>query len=116
MTDGSMRLPAIGDWDRRAFLQLVGSAAAAGAAPAAARQPSNILDMSAVALSTAILVTLSGCPALAVPAGFGPGKLPIGLQIIAPVHQELACLTMGAAYEAAGSWTNLAPPLAAVGR
>lgn len=58
------------------------------------------------------LVTLSGCPALAVPAGFGGGKLPIGLQIIVPVHQELACLTMGAAYEAAAGWTRLVPPLA----
>jgi amidase len=45
------------------------------------------------------LVTMSGCPALAAPAGFGPEGLPMGLQIIAPVHQELACLQLAFAYE-----------------
>ncbi len=47
------------------------------------------------------LVTLSGCPALAVPAGFNPGGLPMGVQIVAPVHGEAACLAAAAAYEAA---------------
>ena len=47
------------------------------------------------------LITMSGCPALAVPAGFGPEATPIGLQIVAPVHHELACLKLAAAYEAA---------------
>jgi amidase len=56
------------------------------------------------------LVTLAGCPSLAVPAGIAPGNLPIGLQIIAPVHQELSCLKMGAAYEAAARWPKR-PPL-----
>jgi amidase len=58
------------------------------------------------------LVTMSGAPSLAVPAGFGPQGLPIGLQIVAPVHQELGCLRLGAAYEAAsGGWTKRLPPL-----
>jgi amidase len=56
------------------------------------------------------LVTLTGCPSLAVPAGFGPGGTPIGLQIIAPIHQEMAALRMGAAYEAATGWTAKRPP------
>ncbi|MFL5296802.1 MAG: amidase [Phenylobacterium sp.] len=47
------------------------------------------------------LVTMSGCPSLAVPAGFGPGGLPMGIQIIAPVRHEMACLSLAAAYEAA---------------
>jgi amidase len=47
------------------------------------------------------LITLSGCPALAVPAGLGPGGLPIGFQIVARVHQETACLRLAAAFEAA---------------
>ena len=47
------------------------------------------------------LVTMAGCPALAMPAGFGPAGLPIGFQIIAPVHREMACLKLAAAYEAA---------------
>jgi amidase len=47
------------------------------------------------------LVTLSGCPALAAPAGFSAGGLPMGLQIVAPVHQELRCLQLAAAFEEA---------------
>jgi amidase len=58
------------------------------------------------------LVTMSGCPSLAVPAGFGPQGLPIGIQIVAPWHQELACLKLGAAYEvASGGWAKQLPPL-----
>ena len=58
------------------------------------------------------LVTMAGCPALAVPAGFSAKGLPIGVQIVAPVHQELACLQLGAAYEAAGpDWMKRMPPL-----
>ena len=56
------------------------------------------------------LVTLTGCPALAVPAGVALGNLPIGLQIIAPVHRELACLELGEAYEAASGIIDRAPP------
>jgi amidase len=60
------------------------------------------------------LVTMSGCPSLAMPAGFGPEGLPIGLQIIAPVHAEMACLKLGAAFEAAGpGWAKRLPPLVA---
>ena len=50
------------------------------------------------------LVTLAGCPAVAVPAGFGPAGpnagLPTGLQIVAPVHADAACLSAAAAWEA----------------
>jgi amidase len=58
------------------------------------------------------LVTMSGCPSLAVPAGFGPGGLPIGIQIVGPVHRELDCLRLAAAYEAAaGSAIQRPPPI-----
>ncbi|MGH6964924.1 MAG: amidase [Phenylobacterium sp.] len=58
------------------------------------------------------LITMSGCPALAVPGGMGPKGLPIGLQIVAPVHQEMACLKLAAAYEAADPWwLKRLPPL-----
>ncbi len=61
------------------------------------------------------LITMSGCPALAIPAGFGPDGLPIGVQIIAPVHQELACLKLAGAYEASASgWMKRTPPLLGV--
>lgn len=46
------------------------------------------------------LVTLSGSPAVAVPAGFGPGGLPIGLQFVAPVRADGECLAVAAAWEA----------------
>jgi len=47
------------------------------------------------------LVTLSGCPALAVPAGFGASGLPMGIQITAPVHREMDCLQLAFAYQEA---------------
>jgi amidase len=56
------------------------------------------------------LVTLSGCPALALPAGFSRSGLPMGLQIIAPVHHEMACLQLGAAYEAVEPLWRTRPP------
>jgi amidase len=56
------------------------------------------------------LVTMTGCPSLAVPAGFGAEGTPIGLQIIAPIRQEMAALRLGAAYEAVSNWTAKRPP------
>ena len=58
------------------------------------------------------LVSMSGCPALAAPAGFSVNGLPMGIQIIGPVHAELACLRLAHAYEAA-SRTRVSrhPPL-----
>jgi len=47
------------------------------------------------------LITMAGCPALAVPAGFNAAGLPMGIQIVAPQHQEMACLKLAARYEAA---------------
>jgi amidase len=55
-------------------------------------------------MKAVFLITMSGCPSLAVPAGFGPQGLPMGLQIIAPVREDMACLTLGFAYEAATGW------------
>jgi amidase len=46
-----------------------------------------------------LLVTMSGCPALAAPAGFGDAGLPIGIQFIAPNRQEFSCLQLAYAYE-----------------
>jgi amidase len=48
---------------------------------------------------------MSGCPALAVPAGFSNGGLPIGIQIVAPLHAELACLQLAFGYDVATSWS-----------
>ena len=57
------------------------------------------------------LISLAGCPALAVPAGFA-AQGAMGLQIIAPVHQEMDCLKLAHAYDQATSWTaKRLPPL-----
>ncbi len=57
-----------------------------------------------------IPVTMSGLPALNVPAGFGANGLPTGLQIVAKNHDEFACLQLGAAYDAASGWVSRRPP------
>jgi len=58
------------------------------------------------------MVTLSGCPSLAVPAGFSATGLPMGIQIIGPVHHDMDCLKLGHAYEQASNWTaKHLPPL-----
>lgn len=64
-------------------------------------------------MKAVLLVSMSGCPALAVPAGFGGERnLPIGIQIIAPNHQEIDCLRLGHAYVSAANWTDpRLPPL-----
>jgi amidase len=53
-----------------------------------------------------LLISMSGCPALAVPAGFGKQGLPMGIQIVAPNHREFACLQLAYAYELATNWTS----------
>jgi amidase len=61
-------------------------------------------------MKSALLVTLAGNPALAVPAGFGAAGLPIGLQIVGPNRGEIVCLQLAKAYEAAADWTRKRPP------
>lgn len=56
------------------------------------------------------LVTMAGCPSLAVPAGFNGQGLPMGLQIIAPVTREIDCLKLAHAYQHAMDWTAQRPP------
>jgi amidase len=57
-----------------------------------------------------IPVTMSGCPSLAVPAGFGRNGLPMGIQIVGPNHAEFACLQLADAYDQATGWTRSNPP------
>jgi amidase len=51
-------------------------------------------------------VTMSGCPALAVPAGFSDAGLPMGIQIVGPLHAEFACLQLAYGYDTATSWST----------
>jgi len=57
--------------------------------------------------------TLAGVPVLAVPAGFGPGGLPIGLQVMGRAQADLAVLQLGHAYEQASKYTARRSPLLA---
>ena len=58
------------------------------------------------------LISLTGCPSLAVPAGFDGSGLAMGLQIIAPIHRDMDCLKLAHAYECAKNWTaDVLPPL-----
>jgi amidase len=51
-------------------------------------------------------ITMSGCPALAVPAGFGSSGLPIGIQIAGPLHSEAACLQLAHGYDQVTRWCS----------
>jgi amidase len=46
-----------------------------------------------------LLVSMSGCPALAAPAGFSDAGLPMGIQMLAPNRHEFSCLQLAYAYE-----------------
>jgi amidase len=51
-------------------------------------------------------VTMSGCPSPAVPAGFGTDGLPMGIQIVGPLHAELGCLQLAYGYDTATNWST----------
>jgi amidase len=56
--------------------------------------------------------TMAGLPAISVPVGFGPGGLPMGMQVIGRPHADLAVLQLAYAYEQAAPWTREhLPPL-----
>jgi len=55
-------------------------------------------------------VTMSGCPALAAPAGFDARGLPMGIQIVGPNQADLACLQLASAYDTATAWATRRPP------
>ena len=59
------------------------------------------------------LISQTGCPSLAVPAGFDTSGRAMGLQIVAPIHHEMDCLKLAYAYERASDWSKKLPPLLA---
>jgi len=52
-------------------------------------------------------------PALSVPCGFTADGLPIGLQIVGPMHRDDRVLRAGAAYQSATDWHRRRPEMAA---
>lgn len=55
-------------------------------------------------------ISMTGCPVLAAPAGFGVAGLPVGIQIVAPNRGEMDLLRLGSAYDAATNWSARRPP------
>ena len=54
---------------------------------------------------------LTGLPTISVPCGFTEGKLPVGLQIVAPAFAEATCFRVAYAYEQATEWHKQRPPV-----
>ena len=55
--------------------------------------------------------TLSGCPVLNLPAGFGKDGRPMGTQVIAPLGRDLELLAFGRAYEEVTDFLSQRPKL-----
>jgi amidase len=59
-------------------------------------------------------VTMTGCPALAVPAGFDAQGRSMGIQIVGKPRREIDCLKIANSYDTATRWPSKHPsPLAA---
>jgi aspartyl-tRNA(Asn)/glutamyl-tRNA(Gln) amidotransferase subunit A len=56
---------------------------------------------------------LAGLPAISVPCGLGPGRLPIGLQLTAPHFEEVRLLRAAQALEEVIGWREWRPEMAA---
>ena len=54
-------------------------------------------------------VTVTGHPAISVPAGFTPAGLPVGLQIVGRHHDDWGVLQLAYAFEQATGWCRRRP-------
>jgi aspartyl-tRNA(Asn)/glutamyl-tRNA(Gln) amidotransferase subunit A len=54
---------------------------------------------------------LTGHPAITLPVGFGADGLPLGLQIVGPLRNDLGVVRAAALFEAAQPWAGKRPPL-----
>jgi amidase len=52
-------------------------------------------------MRSAYFITVTGCPAISVPAGLTPDGLPVGVQIVAPHGADRRLLEIAAAFEEA---------------
>jgi amidase len=63
-------------------------------------------------MQVVIPITMSGCPSLSIPVGFNAAGLPMGMQIVGPMHAEHAVMQLANAYEGATNWTKkVLPPI-----
>lgn len=61
-------------------------------------------------MEVVVPVSLIGLPSLALPAGFGPGGLPMGLQLFGQSGADARILAMGQCYHMATDWPGRHPP------
>ena len=52
-------------------------------------------------MRSAYFITVTGCPAISLPAGHTPDGLPVGIQVVGPHGADRRLLEVAAAYEAA---------------
>ena len=62
-------------------------------------------------MRSAYFITVTGCPAISVPAGFTGDGLPVGIQIVAPHNQERRLLEVAHAFEQATRYGDRHPAL-----
>ena len=60
-------------------------------------------------MRSAYYITVTGCPAISVPAGFTSERLPVGIQIVAPHNQERRLLEIAHAFELATGFGEQRP-------
>ena len=71
------------------------------------RELSTYLDWMGVCYA----ITVTGCPAISVPAGFTRGGLPVGLQIVGKRWADLAVLQLAYGFECVTRYADQHPPL-----
>jgi amidase len=62
-------------------------------------------------MASAYLISVTGLPAISVPAGFTPGGLPVGLQLVGRRRADWPLLQVAHAFEAATGHGQVLPPV-----
>ena len=62
-------------------------------------------------MASAYLISVTGLPAISVPAGFTPDGLPVGLQLVGRRRADWPLLQVAHAFEAATGYGTVIPPV-----